>query len=93
MIFMFLAMIIDNVIGTSFDGGVYGLVYVIYAIAVILPGFAVSIRRLHDVGKSGWFILISLIPIVGAIWLFVLMCTEGVSEENAYGINPKEASN
>jgi len=51
---------------------------------------AVAVRRLHDVGKSGWMILVALIPIVGAIWLIVLMVTDSIPGENQYGPNPKE---
>ena len=58
-------------------------------IVVMLPGMAVFIRRLHDVGKSGWMMLVSLIPIVGLIWLLVLMLTEGQQGENEYGPDPK----
>jgi uncharacterized membrane protein YhaH (DUF805 family) len=93
-----LAAIIDNVAGTTFkfDSGYgtqdlhYGYVYLLYALVVMIPGLAVSVRRLHDVGKSGWMMLIAFIPIIGAIWLFVLMVTEGNAGENQYGPNPKE---
>ena len=68
----------------------YGYVYALYALFVLLPGIAVSVRRLHDVGKTGWMLLIALIPIVGAIWLLVLMCTDSQSGPNKYGENPKE---
>jgi len=54
-----------------------------------LPGLAVAVRRLHDVGKSGWFYFIALIPIIGAIWLLVLFCTEGQDGTNNYGTDPK----
>ena len=50
---------------------------------------AVAVRRLHDVGKSGWFYLISLIPLIGGIWLFVLFVTEGDKGANQYGPDPK----
>ena len=60
-----------------------------YSIMIMLPSLAVVVRRLHDLGKSGWMILIVLIPLIGAIWLFVLMVTEGQPEENKYGTNPK----
>ena len=63
--------------------------YYSYLIAVMLPGLAVAVRRLHDTGKSGWMMLVSLIPIVGGIWLFVLMVTDSQPEENEYGPNPK----
>jgi len=94
IIFLIVAMIIDNVAGTTIGGLPYGLFYFVYVLAVFIPGLAVSVRRLHDVGKSGWFYLIILIPIVGAIWLLVLFCTDGVIGQNEYGTNPKEiASN
>lgn len=61
----------------------------LYALAVLIPGIAVSVRRLHDVGKSGWMLLISFIPIIGAIWLLVLMVTDSNPGDNKYGPNPK----
>lgn len=89
MIFAIVAMILDNVLGTAIEGIGYGPVYLLYMLVVLIPGLAVSARRLHDVGKSGWFMLIAIIPIVGAIWLLVLFCTEGVAGANNYGQNPK----
>jgi uncharacterized membrane protein YhaH (DUF805 family) len=89
-IFIIAAMIIDNVAGTTFGELPYGLFYLLYVLAIILPGLAVTVRRLHDVGKSGWFYLIIFIPIVGGIWLLVLFFTDGVAGENQYGPNPKE---
>lgn len=85
------AMILDNLLGLTFMGIGYGPLYLLYGIAVILPGIAVGIRRLHDVGKSGWMLLIALIPLIGSIWLIVLMATEGDSGSNAYGDDPKAA--
>jgi len=92
IIFLIAAMIIDNIAGTTIGVLPYGLFYFVYALAVFIPGLAVGVRRLHDVGKSGWFYLIILIPIVGAIWLLVLFCTDGVVGQNEYGINPKEVA-
>ena len=57
--------------------------------ALFIPSLAVAIRRLHDIGKSGWYYLLVLIPIIGAIWLIVLFVTEGEQGENQYGPNPK----
>ena len=93
-IFAFVAAaILDNVLGLTFDvqgqSVGYGYVYILYALAVFIPGLAVSVRRLHDVGKSGWFLLIGLIPLIGSIWLIVLFCTDGKSESNKWGTNPK----
>lgn len=99
VIFTCIAMGIDNVLGITFsfagaDGTsvpfFYGYVYVLYALAMLVPSLAVSVRRLHDVGKSGWMLLIALIPIIGGIWLLVLMCTDSQQGTNKWGENPKE---
>lgn len=100
-IFSIVAMLIDKMLGSTFTFNTingpmalpYGYCYLIYALFVVIPGLAVLVRRLHDVGKSGWFILISLIPLVGAIWLLVLACTDSVSGPNKYGPNPKGIGN
>ena len=84
IIFGFAAGIVDSILGT------YLAVYSIYSLAMIIPGIAVSVRRLHDIGKSGWMLLIVLIPLIGAIWLLVLMATDSTPGENEYGKNPKE---
>ena len=89
-IFSIVAMILDNILGTAMEGVGYGLFYILYALAVFIPSLAVSVRRLHDVGKSGWMLLVGLIPIIGAIWLLVLMVTDSKPGENKYGPNPKE---
>ena len=92
IIFAIVAMILDNVLGIAMAEIGYGPLYGLYTLAVFIPGLAVSVRRLHDVGKSGWMILIVLIPIIGAIWLIVLMVTDSNSGENQYGSNPKEVT-
>lgn len=91
IIFLIVALILDNILGTAIEDVGYGLFYFLYALAVLIPYLAVSVRRLHDVGKSGWMILISLIPIIGGIWLLVLMVTDSNPGENQYGPNPKES--
>lgn len=65
----------------------------IYSLGVLIPGLAVLIRRLHDIGKSGWMMFISLIPLVGPIWFFVLLVTDSNPGDNKYGPNPKGAKN
>jgi uncharacterized membrane protein YhaH (DUF805 family) len=85
VIFTIVASIIDRVFKTS-------IFEILYGLAVLVPGLAVSIRRLHDIGKSGWFLLVALIPIAGPIWLLVLMCTNGEATENQYGANPKQVA-
>lgn len=61
----------------------------IYSLGVFLPGLAVTVRRLHDLGKSGAWFLIVLIPLVGGIWLLVLTASEGQQQANEYGPDPK----
>jgi uncharacterized membrane protein YhaH (DUF805 family) len=92
MIFAIVAMILDNVLGLTAGELPYGVFYFLYMLAVLIPGLAVAVRRLHDVGKSGWMILIALIPIIGAIWLLILMVSDSNSGENQYGYNPKEVA-
>lgn len=65
------------------------IISVIYSLATIVPSLAVTVRRLHDIGKSGLWIFINFIPIIGGIWLLILLCTEGSSTANQYGIDPK----
>ena len=61
----------------------------VYSLAWLLPGIAVSVRRLHDIGKSGWNLLWILLPIVGAIMLIYWCCQDSQPEENKWGANPK----
>ena len=70
-------------------GLIFGLLPLIYAIAVLLPSIAVGIRRLHDTNRSGWFLLLVLIPLVGAIVLIIFLVQEGTPGDNQYGANPK----
>ena len=60
-----------------------------YGIVMLLPGLALAVRRMHDLGKSGWTLLVGLIPFIGGIWLFVLMLIDGEPGENRFGPNPK----
>lgn len=84
LIFVILALVIDGLIGTG------AILYFIYVLATLIPNLSVSVRRLHDVGKSGWMYLIALIPLVGFIWLLVLLVTDSEPGDNIYGPNPKE---
>jgi uncharacterized membrane protein YhaH (DUF805 family) len=67
---------------------VLGLLAAIYGLAVLLPGLGVTARRLHDVGKSGWFMLLAFVPIVG-LYLIYLLAKDSDAGSNAYGANPK----
>jgi len=63
----------------------------IYGLAVLVPSIAVAVRRLHDTGRSGWWVLITLIPFIGSIILLVFLATEGQRTDNQYGPDPKQA--
>lgn len=68
-----------------------GLLVGIFGLIVLLPNIAVSARRLHDIDKSGWWLLIGLIPILGAIVLIVFFCLKGTDGENRFGPDPLAA--
>jgi uncharacterized membrane protein YhaH (DUF805 family) len=65
------------------------ILYALYALATLLPGLAVTFRRLHDTGKSAWWLFIALVPLVGSILLLVFTATDSEAGENKYGPNPK----
>lgn len=85
-------VIIDVVMGTFTVKGGLGLLSGIFFFAVLLPSIAVSVRRLHDTNRSGWFLLIGLIPLIGGIVLLLFMAEDGQQGENQYGSNPKADS-
>jgi uncharacterized membrane protein YhaH (DUF805 family) len=64
------------------------IIYVIYGLALIIPSIAVGIRRLHDINRTGWWILIALVPLVGLIVLLVFYATAGDRGTNRYGPEP-----
>ncbi len=67
---------------------ILGILGILYNLAVLLPSIGVGIRRLHDTDRSGWWILIGLVPVVGWIVLIIFAAMEGKSAENKYGPNP-----
>ena len=67
-------------------GGIVGLVWIL---VTIVPALAVLVRRLHDTGKSGWWVLMGFVPFAGAIVLFVFTVLDSTPEENKYGLSPK----
>ncbi|WP_409422662.1 DUF805 domain-containing protein [Pseudaeromonas sp. ZJS20] len=84
IIFSIVAGVLDVVLGLGF-------INLIYTLAVLLPAIAVGVRRLHDTDRSGWWMLIGLIPLIGAIVLLVFFCLEGEKQENRFGADPKAA--
>jgi uncharacterized membrane protein YhaH (DUF805 family) len=89
ILFSILAAVLDNVLGIAHPVTGYGPLYIIYVLVVFVPGIAVTARRLHDIGKSGWMLLLAFIPCVGGIILIVFFATDGNPGDNQYGANPK----
>ena len=81
LIVALLLSVIDS-LGTGFLG-------TLYALAVLLPNLAVCVRRLHDTGRSGWWLLIGLVPLIGIIVLIVFWVQDSQPETNTWGANPK----
>jgi len=92
VIFSIVLSLLDQLLGTVSNGIGLGIFSGLYSLAVLLPAFALLVRRLHDVGKSGWWMFIALIPLIGGIWLFVLIVTDSQPGTNQYGANPKESA-
>ena len=84
----FIVVFVVSFLSGLLGGGIaklFSVVIALYSLALIVPGLAICVRRLHDINKSGWFILIGLIPAVGGIILLVFMCMSSVDEGNQYG--------
>ena len=75
---------LDRVLGTDFSTG-GGLLNSLGSLVLVLPSLAVAVRRMHDTGRSGWWLLIGFIPIVGWILLIVWYCTDTEPGDNQYG--------
>ena len=91
VIFTYVLMFLFAFVGGALDTPLMLLLMYLYPLAVFIPALAVTVRRLHDIGKSGVYILVGLIPIAGPIWLLVLLCMEGEYKTNQWGKNPKQA--
>lgn len=101
MIMYFVLMYLDAALGlggtaTGYaEGGSVGfnmtggLLTILFVLAVFIPNIAVAVRRMHDIGKSGWMVLIGIIPLIG--WIYVIFCYSqpGVAGPNQYGPDPK----
>jgi uncharacterized membrane protein YhaH (DUF805 family) len=83
-----LLAVVDHMSGMFSKEAGIGLLSFLFCLAIVLPSIAVGIRRLHDIGRSGWWMLLNLIPLVGLV-LFVFACFDSQPGDNAYGPNPK----
>ena len=77
--------IIDGLIGGS------GMIVLVYSLAVLVPVMAVSVRRLHDTDRSGWWLLVTFFPFFGVLVLLLFMVQDSDPKKNQYGPNPKQA--
>jgi uncharacterized membrane protein YhaH (DUF805 family) len=91
LIITLVLVIIDSAIGTFNSTSGLGLLSGIYSLAILIPSIAVSVRRLHDIDRTGWWVLISFIPFIGTIVLLVFAVLDGTPGNNRYGPNPKTA--
>lgn len=92
-VLFFIPIIIIGVIGASLDSslitGFAGLLYLVLGLGVLIPGFAVAVRRMHDLDRSGTSLLFYFVPIVGPILLLIWLFSEGTRGPNKYGPDPK----
>ncbi|MCP3941333.1 MAG: DUF805 domain-containing protein [Desulfobacteraceae bacterium] len=89
MFFLINIIIMFVLLLLGLGGGSLAILSTLYSLAVTIPGIAVSARRLHDINRSGWWMFISLVPVIGAIILLVFTVQDSQPGENRYGQNPK----
>jgi uncharacterized membrane protein YhaH (DUF805 family) len=89
LIVAFVLGIVDNMLGTVSQPYGVGTLGALYSLAVLLPSIGVGVRRLHDTNRSGWWLLIGLIPVIGWIVLLVFFVQDSTPGENRFGPNPK----
>ena len=83
-------LLINPMLGaTSQQAGEGGFLQIILALVLLVPSIAIGVRRLHDIGKSGWWLLIGLVPIIGALVLIYFYVTDSQVGSNLYGENSK----
>jgi uncharacterized membrane protein YhaH (DUF805 family) len=85
VLFHILVYILLSIIAGIIGGKIGGSLLSLYTVAVSIPGLAATVRRLHDTNRSGWWILISLVPFVGGIVILVFLAQESHAVENQYG--------
>lgn len=90
MLFLSICSIIIGIIGSI--AGIPTILSFIFTLVTILPSIAVNVRRMHDIGKSGYWLFICFIPLIGSLWFLFLAVQDGQPGTNQYGANPKEAA-
>lgn len=87
----FLAVFVDRALGYGYSGRMVGPALVFAFVVHIIPGITLTVRRLHDAGRSGWWYWIALIPFIGGLWLFYLTAIKGPDDESdQYGLDPRD---
>ena len=90
---LLVAGVLDLAMGTAFNveirhtpiGLPFGYIFMAFVLIIFIPSLSLTVRRLHDIDKSGWNLLIALIPLLGVLWFFDMMLTHSISERNRYG--------
>jgi uncharacterized membrane protein YhaH (DUF805 family) len=90
ILFAIAATFIDVLTGSFDPMSGLGMLGTLLALGLFIPSIAVSVRRLHDTDRSGWWFLINFVPLIGAIWFLVLMIFDSTPGDNRFGPNPKE---
>lgn len=92
-LFHYLAIIIlfviDGITGSLDSESGFGLLSALYILGTIIPGLAVTVRRLHDSGRTGWWLLLYFIPLIGPLTIFIFTVFDSEPSTNEYGDNPK----
>lgn len=86
---MIISVAVSAAMGNEGLGMFFMVVMILYGLYIIIPSLALAVRRMHDIGKSGWYYFVQFIPFIGGIWFLVLLCTDGDHGTNAYGADPK----
>ena len=91
LIFSIGVTLVDLLAGTLTAAADMGLLSTIYALVLFVPSMAVGVRRLHDTDRSGWWLLILLVPLIGILVLIIFFCLDGTRGSNRFGPDPKQA--
>tara|TARA_R110000796_G_scaffold251533_2_gene383226 strand:+ start:29431 stop:29817 length:387 start_codon:yes stop_codon:yes gene_type:complete len=89
LLIMLVLSIIDGMIGLYSTEAGLGILSGIYTLALLIPSLAVTVRRLHDIGRTGWWLLIAFIPLIGALILLIFTVLDSKPGSNQYGPDPK----
>ena len=84
--------VIEKSSGITYTSGFFegtGVPTILFLLVTAIPMWAVSVRRLHDTDRRGWWILIAFVPAIGILWLFILYCLKGTPEDNRFGPPPR----